>query len=135
MLYTQSQLFRSFECSLGPEKSCFVLYDLSDVSGTTNFHRHKCNLSLNNDFRCVLFNRYISNLTMTVKKKTSRVKTAVTINEHTCRSIHIVLFSLSGKTTTESADYVEILGINHVITNLAGNTLQITFHQHIKKDL
>lgn len=85
-------------------------------------------------YKRVLFNRYISNLTMTVKK-TSRVKTTVTINEHTCISIHILLFSLSGKTTTESADYVEILGINHVIMNLAGNTLQITFHQHIKKDL
>lgn len=86
-------------------------------------------------YKRVLFNRYISNLTMTVKKKTSRVKTTVTINEHTCISIHILLFSLSGKTTTERADYVEILGINHVITNLAGNTLQITFHQHTKKDL
>lgn len=43
------QVFRMF---VRARKSCFVLYDLSEVSGTTNFHRHKCNLSLNNDFRC-----------------------------------------------------------------------------------
>lgn len=47
-------------------KSCFVLYDLSDVLGMINFYCYKCNLSLNNDFCCVLFNCYISNLIMMV---------------------------------------------------------------------
>lgn len=33
-------------------KSCFVLYDFSEVLGMINFYCYKCNLSLNNDFCC-----------------------------------------------------------------------------------
>lgn len=74
-------------------------------------------------YKCVLFNCYISNLIMMVKKKILRVKIIVIINEYICISIYIFFFSFNGKIIMESVDYVEIFGINYVIMNLVGNIL------------